>query len=125
MDVAVVVNLRARRGSEAVARMVRALLPAARVTVTRSLSEVRRWIERELAPAPPGLLLSGGGDGTAVTLLNELRDRSIDIAQLGMLRLGTGNGWANVTGAPDPHQAISRLVRLSGSPPPTRRFALV
>jgi diacylglycerol kinase family enzyme len=125
MDVAVVVNLRARRGTEAVARMVRARLPGARVRVTRTLADVRRWIERELAPAPPELLLSGGGDGTAVTLLNELRDRAIEIDRLGVLRLGTGNGWANATGAPAARQAIERLARLSGARPPTRRFALV
>src|SRR4051812_22530404 len=105
MDVAVVVNLRARRGSEEVGRMIRDRLPRARVRVTRSLDDVRRWIDRELAPSPPELLLSGGGDGTAVTLLNELRDRGVDVPQLGVLRLGTGNGWANATGAPGARRA--------------------
>jgi diacylglycerol kinase family enzyme len=125
MEVAVVVNLRARRGTEAVATMVRDRLPRARVTVTRSLAEVRRWIERDLAPDPPQVLLSGGGDGTAVALVNELRDRGIEIGQIGVLRLGTGNGWANVTGAPRPRQAIHRLAELVGRMPPARRFALV
>jgi diacylglycerol kinase family enzyme len=125
MDVAVVVNLRARRGSEDVARLVRDRLPGARLAVTRSLGDVQRWIDRELAPSPPELLLSGGGDGTAVALLNELRDRSVEIGQLGVLRLGTGNGWANVTGAPRARAAIGQLARLDGQPPPSRRFALV
>jgi Diacylglycerol kinase catalytic domain len=124
MDVAVVVNLRARKGSEAVGRMVREHLPRARVTVTRSLDEVRRWIDRDLAPRPPDLLLSGGGDGTAVALLNELRDRNVEVARLGVLRLGTGNGWANVTGAPRARDAIAHIAALSGAPP-TRTFSLV
>ncbi|MCB9560064.1 MAG: diacylglycerol kinase [Kofleriaceae bacterium] len=125
MDVAVVVNLRARRGSEDVGAMVRHRLPRARVRVTRTLDDVRRWIDDELAPAPPDLLLSGGGDGTAVTLLNELRDRQVDVAHLGVLRLGTGNGWANATGAPRAHRAISGVAALGDAAPPTRRFALV
>ena len=125
MDVAVVVNLHARRGSEAVGQMVREQLPNARVRVTRSLDDVRRWIDKDLAPSPPELLLSGGGDGTAVALLNELRERHVDIARLGVLRLGTGNGWANVTGAPRARRAIAHIAALQGRTPPTRRFALV
>ncbi len=124
MDVAVVVNLRARRGSEAIGQMIRDRLPRARVTVTRSLDDVRRWIEHDLAPSPPELLLSGGGDGTAVALINELRTSSVEIARLGVLRLGTGNGWANATGAPRAHEAIAHIAAMSGAPP-TRRFSLV
>jgi diacylglycerol kinase family enzyme len=125
MEVAVVVNLRARRGSEAIGRMIRDRLPRARVQVSGSLDDVRRWIDRELVPSPPELLLSGGGDGTAVVLLNELRDRGVSLAQLGVLRLGTGNGWANATGAPGPHRAIAHVAALDGATPPSRRFGLV
>jgi len=125
MDVAVVVNLRARRGSEAVGRMVRDLLPRARVTVTRSLDEVRSFITRELAPNPPALLLSGGGDGTAVALVNELRTMEVDFPLIGVLPLGTGNGWAHVTGAPRAREALQQIAALHGRTPPTRRFALV
>jgi len=64
MSVAIVLNLRARRGSERVARMIRALLPRARLAVTRSLEDARAFL-RDLARDPPSLLLSGGGDGTA------------------------------------------------------------
>jgi diacylglycerol kinase family enzyme len=94
------------------------------VSVTRSIEDVRRWIDRELAPQPPELLLSGGGDGTATALINELRDRRVEIARLGVLRLGTGNGWANVTGAPRAAAAIAQVASMSGEPP-TRRFSLV
>ena len=125
MDVAVIVNLRARRGSEAVGRMVRDLLPRARVTVTRSLDEVRSFISRELAPNPPALLLSGGGDGTAVALVNELRTMEVDYPLIGVLPLGTGNGWAHVTGAPRTREALQRIAALHGRTPPARRFGLV
>jgi diacylglycerol kinase family enzyme len=125
MDVAVVVNLHARRGSAAVGRMVQAALPDARVSVTRSLADVQRWIERELAPSPPDLILSGGGDGTAVALVNALRDRKVWVPRLGVLRLGTGNGWANATHAPRARAAIAQIAELNGRVPPTRRFELV
>ncbi|HVK76374.1 MAG TPA: diacylglycerol kinase family protein [Kofleriaceae bacterium] len=124
LDVAVIVNLRARRGSEHIGRLIRDRLPRARLTVTRSLDDVRRWIDRELAPSPPDLLLSGGGDGTAVALLNELRDRRVGFGRLGLLRLGTGNGWANVTSAPAAGRAIDHVAATGGALP-TRRFALV
>jgi len=125
MTVAVLVNLKARRGSEAVARLVRALLPRARLAVTRSLDDARRWITQELAPNPPSLLLSGGGDGTAVALLNELRDSGVRLPPIGVLPLGTGNGWAHVTGAPRARRALEIIAALRGDAPPLRRFSLV
>jgi diacylglycerol kinase family enzyme len=124
-EVAAVVNLRARRGSESIGRMVREILPAARVRVTRSLDEVRRWIDDDLARDPPRLLLSGGGDGTAIAMLNALRTRGVALPTLGVLPLGTGNGWARVTRAPRTNVALHRIAALRGSTPPTRRFALV
>ncbi|KAB2899047.1 MAG: diacylglycerol kinase [Kofleriaceae bacterium] len=128
MDVAVVVNLRARKASSTIARRIAERLPRARVAVTASLDDLRRFIDRELVKAPPELLLSGGGDGTAVTVLNELRDRDVRIAQLGVLRMGTGNGWANATGAPRASRAIAHVAALDEHPAsrmPSRRFALV
>ena len=125
MSVAVLVNLRARRGSEGVGRLVRSLLPRARIAVTRSLEEARRWIFEEIVPNPPTLLLSGGGDGTAVALLNELRATGIPVPPIGVLPLGTGNGWARVTGAPTARKALNSIAALRGAMPPVRRFALV
>ena len=125
MDVAAVVNMRARRGSEAVGRKLRAALPGALVRVTRSLDDVRRFIDDELGRDPPALLLSGGGDGTAVALLNALRSCGVAFPSVGVLPLGTGNGLARVTGAPSIDEALRRIVALDGRPAPTRRFALV
>ena len=125
MEVAAVVNLHARRGSEAVGRKVRAALPGARVRVTRSLDDVRRFIDDELGRDPPELLLSGGGDGTAVALLNALRTCGVAFPSLGVLPLGTGNGLARVTGAPRIDEALARIAALDGRRAPTRRFALV
>jgi diacylglycerol kinase family enzyme len=134
VDIAVVVNLKARRGSLRVARTCREQLPAARVMTSGSLDEALGFAKR-LQSAPPALLVSAGGDGTAVALLNALRRPSGSHAAplsarttaLGLLPLGTGNGWANVTGAPRWRTAVTRLGHLAerGGPLPLRRFDLV
>lgn len=132
MDVAVVVNLHARRGSEAVVEKCRAELPHARVLASRSLEEATAFA-RELSASPPSLIVSGGGDGTAIALLNAMREaRSapspvISEAAFGVLPLGTGNAWARVTGAPSWARAVEQLgVLTSGDRPvPTRRYDLV
>ncbi len=125
MSVAVVVNLNARRGSPAIAGLVRRLLPRARIAITSSLEDARKFLRDELAHAPPSLLLSGGGDGTATALINELRALGLPLPTMGLLPLGTGNGLANVTGAPKPLEALRRVAALDGATPPSREFALV
>ncbi|MBK9001646.1 MAG: diacylglycerol kinase [Myxococcales bacterium] len=126
MTVAVLVNLRARHGSEAVGRRIREILPLARVAVTRSLEDARTWVRDELTAARPEVLLSGGGDGTAVALLNELRDHGVTVPAFGLLPLGTGNGWARATGDVGKRAAFRGLSRLARhGAPPLRHFGLV
>lgn len=125
MSVAVVVNLNARRGSPRIAGLVRRLLPRARIAITSSLEDARRFLRDELSASPPTLLLSGGGDGTATALINELRALGLPLPMLGLLPLGTGNGLANVTRAPKPLEALRRVAALDGATPPSREFALV
>lgn len=135
VDVAVLVNLRSRRGSRSVADRARAEIPFARVLATRSLEETETFI-RELQSASPDLLLSAGGDGTAVGLINALRPKSgglplasetTPLPKIGLLPLGTGNGWANATRAPKWREGLARVGALARhrSPISTRRFDLV
>lgn len=124
-DVAVLVNLNARRGSPAMGRLVQRVLPRAEVAVTRTLDDARAFLQKKVNDRPPGLILSGGGDGTAVAIWNELRAMNAAIPPVGMLRLGTGNGLANVTGAPDARAALERIAALRGEVPPIRRFRLL
>lgn len=159
MDIAVVVNLRARRGSHKVARACREHLPDARVLASGSLDEAVGFA-RDLRQKPPSLLVSAGGDGTIVALINAMRKsvtsrppaadapvtdgaeaRSatpngghvpraamlLDSPALGLLPLGTGNGWARVMGAPGWRTAVEQLGQLAeaGGPLPLRRFDLV
>lgn len=128
MDVAVLVNLRSRRGSRVVADRARRELPSARILASRSLAETESFIQ-ELLRSTPDLVLSGGGDGTAVGLINALRpgEPQGQLPTLGLLPLGTGNGWANATRAPAWREALARVGALARarSVLSTRRFDLV
>ncbi|MEZ4298220.1 MAG: diacylglycerol kinase family protein [Polyangiaceae bacterium] len=128
MDVAVLVNLRSRRGSNVVADRARAEIPSARILATRSLAETDRFIQ-ELLASTPDLVLSAGGDGTAVGLINALRPGPSDrqLPALGLLPLGTGNGWANATRAPGWREGLARVGAMArrDSVLSTRRFDLV
>jgi hypothetical protein len=125
-DIAVLVNLRARRGSDAVARACRRELPGAHVVASRTLEDAVGFADR-IADAPPDLVVSAGGDGTAVALVNALRGRPAANAPLGCLPLGTGNAWARVTGARGWRRSVEQLAALreAGGPIPSREFDLV
>lgn len=130
MDIAIVVNLRARRGSERVLRTCRDALPQARVVGSSSLEDADGFA-RDVEERRPSLVVSAGGDGTAVALINAMRRRApeqrLSAPPFGVIPLGTGNAWANATGAPPWRDAIRKLGRLTASsePLPLRRFDLV
>ena len=125
MTTAVLINLRSRRGTASLERTVRRFLPDARLGLTRSLEEARRFL-RELSAGPGAeLVVSGGGDGTAIGLLNEFRRQGTPLPTLGLVPLGTGNGWARVTGSPAFPRAMERLAMHGRRPLPTTRFSLV
>jgi hypothetical protein len=126
MTVAIVVNVRARHGSEKLGRTIRRILPSARVTVTHSFDEARAFVADEVVRRKPDVLLSGGGDGTAVALLNELRAHGVKVPAFGLLPLGTGNAWARATGPAGLRASLSALSALGeGECPPLRSFRLV
>jgi hypothetical protein len=126
MSVAVLVNVQARHGSDALGDRIASILPAARVAVTHSLEDAQRWVRDVLRHNPPRVLLSGGGDGTAVALLNELRTQQVDVPVFGLLPLGTGNAWARATGELSQRAVLEGLGKLrEGQEPPVRNFRLV
>jgi hypothetical protein len=132
VEIAVVVNLRARHGSQQVAARCRAALPKARVLTSRSLEEALGLAD-DLRRSPPELLLSAGGDGSAVALINAMRaPAGVATADafrtaFGVLPLGTGNGWASAMGAPRWRVALAGLEHAARRKRalPLRRFDLV
>lgn len=112
MDIAVVVNLNSRRGSQRFADFAQRALPSSRVVATRSLDDVAKFVDGLSAAGTPRVLLSGGGDGTAIGLLDALRARSQAFPALGIVKLGTGNAWAATTQAPSPKKALETMARV-------------
>jgi diacylglycerol kinase family enzyme len=73
------------------------------------MQEIDAWLR--VLPSPRGVF-AAGGDGTAVALLNAL-DRVTPgdepLPTVGVLPLGTGNGWAHALGAPKLHRCLEQL----------------
>jgi diacylglycerol kinase family enzyme len=119
----VLVNANAKRGGRRIAVQIARALPGASVRLTRSIPEVESWLR---TIQEPRCILSAGGDGTAVGLLNAL-DRVIPkgdpFPRVGALPLGTGNAWAHALGARKLDACIRALARHDG-PIPTKRYGL-
>jgi diacylglycerol kinase family enzyme len=126
MSVAVLVNVHARHGSERVGAEIRRFLPRATVGVTHSLEAANEWVKRVVRDEAPHVLVSGGGDGTAMAVLNQLRDERLSVAALGLLPLGTGNAWARATGVAGKRAGLSALARLGDAKDvPVRTMSLL
>jgi diacylglycerol kinase family enzyme len=99
-------------------------LPGASVRLTKSEKEVDAWLR---AVPPLRGVLAAGGDGTAVALVNALTRLTPEgqpLPTMGVLPLGTGNGWAHALGARKLHSCLDMLARTPGSLP-TRRCGLI
>ncbi len=119
---AILVNANAKRGGRRVAVQIARALPGASVRLTKTTQEIDAWL-RSLSE--PRCVLSAGGDGTAIALVNALhRVDPHAFPCIGVLPLGTGNAWARVTGAPKLHECLAVLAAHEG-PIVQRRFGLV
>jgi hypothetical protein len=121
---AILVNANAKRGGRRVAAQIARALPGASVRLTKVEGEVDAWLR---VLAPPRAVLAAGGDGTAVALVNALarpRSDGQPLPTMGVLPLGTGNGWAHALGAQKLHRCLEMLASTPG-PLPTRRCSLI
>jgi diacylglycerol kinase family enzyme len=121
---AILVNANAKRGGRRVAVQIGRALPGARVRLTKSEQEIDAWLR--LLPSMRAVL-AAGGDGTAVALVNALArvtPPAEPLPVMGVLPLGTGNGWAHALGAPKLFRCLDLLAGTRG-PLPTRACGLV
>ena len=121
---AVLVNANAKRGGRRVAVQIARGPPG-----SERAADALHARDRRVAPLLPSprAVLAAGGDGTAVALLNALAGilpPERPLPTLGVLPLGTGNGWAHALGAPKLYRCLDLLARASG-PLPGRRCSLV
>jgi diacylglycerol kinase family enzyme len=128
----ILVNANAKRGGRRIAVQIARALPGATVRLTRNIEEVQGWLRSVLGnadgprPTWPRCILSAGGDGSAVALLNALDrvvPKGLAFPPLGALPLGTGNAWSHALGARKLDACVRALGKHEG-PVPTRRYAL-
>ncbi|MDP8999239.1 MAG: diacylglycerol kinase, partial [Myxococcota bacterium] len=108
-----------------VAVQIARALPGASVRLTKSTQQIEAWLR--MLPETRAVF-AAGGDGTAVALINALaRVTPPDAAfpTLGVLPLGTGNGWAHALGAQKLHRCLDLLVRAKPGRLPVRRCGLI
>jgi diacylglycerol kinase family enzyme len=122
--IAALLNARAKKVTPGVVRALRRALPDAMILVSEDIEQARRHVAR-IAAEQPDVVLAGGGDGSLLRVVNLLREGyGRHLPALGILKLGTGNGWARAVGAPDFARALELLPGLP-RPLPTRIFDLV
>jgi diacylglycerol kinase family enzyme len=107
-DFAVLLNDNARRVSSRVRDNVLALVPRSSLFYTHTTAEAEDALV-EIVRRRVSTLFCGGGDGTLVHVVSQLKRilESLNrgavqgylAPKLGLLKLGTGNGWANYMGA--------------------------
>ena len=122
--VAALLNGRAKRVTPQVVRALERALPDALILISDDFDQARRHARRIVAEKPQ-VVLSGGGDGAICALLNLLREAGASpLPPVGVLKLGTGNGWARVSGAPE-QAKLARALSSLARPLPTVQYDLV
>ncbi|MBI4208088.1 MAG: hypothetical protein HY538_00075 [Deltaproteobacteria bacterium] len=119
-EIAVLLNERARRVGRRVKNYISKWIPKANLYISRTKEEAYAYF-KEILDRRAMVLLSGGGDGTLVETLTMIKRyleekgeqfrQYVHSLHLGILGLGTGNGWATAVGGTRGVKAIQRLLR--------------
>ncbi|MBZ0270568.1 hypothetical protein K8I61_00915 [bacterium] len=114
---AVVMNVKARRVKEATIRLVSSHVPPDDLFITRTIEQSDDCL-REIVRRRYPLVFCGGGDGTAMRIIEQLSkhvralgDATARLPRIGILKLGTGNAWAGLVKSPPGAQPIERVKR--------------
>ena len=117
MKTAVLLNGNAKRVTPGLIRNFQELVPHQDLRVSRTMQEGQAIIE-DLVENGYGRIMSGGGDGTFVQVVNDLVEvvsrrhgegRATQMPRVGILRLGTGNAVASFLGSSRPTRDLIRL----------------
>ena len=127
-DLAILLNENAKRVSKRLRDSFERLAPRVPMYSSRTIDEARAQI-REALDRGCKRIVCGGGDGTLVHALNHIREyvneqnarfqefsaemrgkfEQVRWPQIGILKLGTGNGWAHEVGSRKPAATLLRL----------------
>ncbi|MBM65986.1 MAG: hypothetical protein CMH55_07125 [Myxococcales bacterium] len=117
MKTAVLLNGNAKRVTPGLIQNFQELVPHQDLRVSRTMQEGQAIIE-DLVDNGYQRIMSGGGDGTFVQVVNDLVEvvgrrhaegRPAEMPRVGILRLGTGNAVASFLGSSRPTRDLIRL----------------
>jgi diacylglycerol kinase family enzyme len=127
----VLLTANAKRVTSGVRRAFERIVPKDDLFFSRTKADCEQFA-RTIIERRYGVVLAGGGDGTIASTMNMLL-RAADSAtagihrpalpDIGVLRLGTGNGLAAATGARRPLEDVLRC--LAGNAPQARPLQLI
>ena len=125
---AVLLNANAKQVNARVRRALSGVVPAEDLFFSRSPEEADQIADMVVARGY-GTVFTGGGDGTFVSWVNQILDRTesheAPAPRFGVLALGTGNAVAEMVGA-KPHDHLRDLTRfIRGEVPFFRRLDLL
>jgi diacylglycerol kinase family enzyme len=127
----VLLNANAKRVTPSVRQEMAKLVPGDDLFLSRSMTDAERFAE-QIIDRRYDVVMAGGGDGTITQTMNSLiraADRAVlgmyrpRLPDLGILRLGTGNGLATAVSAGEPMDDVLRV--LAGRGPQARPMRLI
>lgn len=122
--VAVLLNANARRVTDSVQAKMAKAAPDAEIVLSNSQDDTKDFVRKALAGGYDRIV-SGGGDGTLVTVASMIRNEvaslrasgsKLALPELAVLKLGTGNAVADVLSAGDPVKDLRQLANLPDVP---------
>ncbi|MDP8223596.1 MAG: diacylglycerol kinase family protein [Candidatus Lernaella stagnicola] len=116
-EIAVVLNANAKRVTERIVTRVKKFVPESQLYISKTIDEGQAFIQDILNKHYTHVVL-GGGDGTVVEMINQLRNAlramgrpDSQMPMLGFLKLGTGNAWSRFLGMDAGKRTLPRMAR--------------
>ena len=114
-DIVVILNANARKVTNKIVGRVKNFVPEAQLYVSKTVEEGQEYV-RDIVRRGYSHVVLGGGDGTVVEVLNQLRNSlrevgktDLHMPKLGFLKLGTGNAWSGMLGSDNGKKTLARM----------------
>lgn len=130
---AVAVNMKARKVRKTTLDIISKHVDVEDVYVTQTVEQSDESLDEIIKKRYP-LVMCGGGDGTAMRIIEQIRKKvdalnaaggDYDIPRFGLLKLGTGNGWAGLLDVPPKVEPIWALRQLQSDELRFTKFNMV
>jgi diacylglycerol kinase family enzyme len=130
---AVAVNMKARKVRKSTLDMLSQHVDVEDIYVTKTVEQSDQSLDEIIEKRYP-LVFCGGGDGTAMRIIEQMRKKvsarnekggDFQVPKFGLLKLGTGNGWAGLLEVPPKVEPIWQVRQLRGDQLKFTKFNMV